>query len=281
MIAKLIGTGVALVTPFDDAWQVDFQGLEKLLCHIADSQVRYLVVHGTTGEAATTTLAEKAAILQFIQAHNPKKLPIVYGMGSNNTSDVLRTLQATDLSGVEAVLSVTPYYNRPSQEGLYQHYIALAEASPVPLLLYNVPARTGVNMQAATTLRLSTHPNIVGIKEASGDLVQCLEIAQAKPENFLLIAGDDLLTLPMMALGAVGVIATVANSHPQAMSQLVEAALQHDFASARGCVQTLLQPCKFISEAGNPVGTKELLATLGICQQHVRLPLVSSSTALS
>ncbi|MEL6412791.1 MAG: 4-hydroxy-tetrahydrodipicolinate synthase [Bacteroidota bacterium] len=277
MTTKLMGTGVALVTPFDAELQIDFQGLERLLQHIAESQVRYLVVHGTTGEAATTTPAEKKAILQFIQAHNPRKLPIVYGIGGSNTSAVLEALQHTDLQEVEAVLSVTPYYNRPSQAGLYQHYTTLADASPVPLLLYNVPARTGVNLAAATTLQLSAHPNIVGIKEASGDLVQCLEIAQGKSADFSLIAGDDLLTLPMMALGAAGLVATVANAYPQAMSQLVEVALQNDFTAARRHAKALLPPCKFISATGNPVGTKQLLATLGICQHHVRLPLVPSS----
>ena len=281
MTPKFIGTGVALVTPFDDKLRVDFQGLEKLLAHIADSQVRYLVVHGTTGEAATTTPAEKKEILAFIQAHNPKQLPIVYGMGGNNTQAVLQTMAATDLQGVDAVMVVSPYYNRPSQEGIYEHYQVIADGCPVPLLLYNVPARTGSNMHAATTLRLSAHPNIIGIKEAAGDLVQCMEIARNKADDFLLISGEDMLTLPILAVGGVGVIATVANGFPQTMSQMVELGLQSNFTAARSHAWSLLPLCRLISQAGNPVGTKQLLAALSVCHHHVRLPLVAAPTALA
>lgn len=280
MTEKLIGTGVALVTPFDAQLNVDFQGLERLLVYIADSHVRYLVVHGTTGEAATTTAEEKKAILAFVQAHNPKKLPIVCGISGNNTREVVKTMASTDFQGIDAVLTASPYYNKPSQEGIYQHYKALADACPVPLLLYNVPARTGANIEAATTLRLSAHPNIVGIKEASGDLLQCIAIAKEKPEAFLLISGEDMLTLPMMAIGATGVIATIANGWPKTMSQMVELALQGNHTAAQPYAFSLLQPTALISQAGNPVGTKQLLAALAICQNCVRFPLVTASAEL-
>ncbi len=281
MKQKFVGTGVALVTPFDDELRVDFQGLEKLLRHIVDSQVRYLVVHGTAGEAATTTPEEKKKILAFIQAHNPKQLPIFWGMGGNNTQTVLQAIATTDWQGIDAVMVASPYYNRPSQEGIYEHYTVIADACPVPLLLYNVPARTGSNMYAATTLRLSTHPNILGIKEASGNLVQCMEIAREKADDFLLISGEDMLTLPILAIGGGGVISTVANGFPQTMSQMVELGLQSNFAAARSYAWSLLQPCKLISQVGNPVGTKQLLAALDICHHYVRLPLVAAPTALA
>lgn len=170
---KFIGTGVSLVTPFNQQLAVDFQGLKKLLAHILDSQIRYLVVHGTVGETATTTPAEKQEILAFVQKHNSKKLPIIYGLGGNDTQSMLRTMENTILQGVDAVMVVSPYYNKPSQEGIKKHYTLLADECPVPLLLYNVPARTGSNIEAATTLKLSQHPNIMGIKEASGNLPQC------------------------------------------------------------------------------------------------------------
>ncbi|MEM9417408.1 MAG: 4-hydroxy-tetrahydrodipicolinate synthase [Bacteroidota bacterium] len=281
MTQKFRGTGVALVTPFDAQLQVDFQALEKLLAHITDSQVSYLVVHGTTGEAATTTSTEKQEVLAFIQAHNPKQLPIVLGMGGNNTQAVLQAINSTDWQGVDAVMVASPSYNRPSQEGIYEHYKAIADACPVPVVLYNVPARTGVNIAAATTLRLSIHPNIIGIKEAAGDLVQCMEIARGKADDWLLISGEDILALPMLAIGGAGVISTVANGFPQPMSQMVTLGLQYDFEAAQLHAWSLWPACRLISQAGNPVGTKQLLAALGICQPYVRLPLVAASPALS
>lgn len=281
MTKKFIGTGVALVTPFDENINVDFLGLQKLLVHITDSKVRYLVVHGTTGEAATTTSAEKRAILSFIHAHNPKKLPIVYGIGGNNTREVINTIKNIDFQGIDAVLSASPYYNKPSQEGIYQHYIAIAEVCPVPMLLYNIPARTGTNMTAATTLQLGEHPNIIGIKEASGDLLQCMEIAKSKRDDFLLISGEDMLTLPMIAVGASGVISTVANGFPKTMTHTVDLALQGNDAAARPHTWALLPLNKLIGRAGNPVGTKQLLAALGICQNYVRLPLVTAPAPLA
>jgi len=278
---KLIGTGVALVTPLDAKHHVDFQGLEKLLAHVTASNVRYLVVHGTTGEASTTSWEEKKEILTFLRTHNASRLPVVCGISGNNTREVINTIEHTDFQGIDAVLTVSPYYNRPSQEGIYQHYKAVADACPVPLLLYNVPARTGATIEAATTLRLSGHPNIVGIKEASGNLLQCIAIAKDKPKSFLLISGEDMLTLPMMAIGASGAIATVANVFPQIMSEVVDFALRGEYASARTNALSLLQPTSFISQAGNPVGTKQLLAALHICHNYVRLPLITAPALLA
>ncbi len=272
---KLIGTGVALATPFDQKLKVDFQGLEKLLKLVAESNTNYLVVHGTTGEAATTTPEEKRMILSFIQAHNPNSLPIVCSIGENNTHELIKTIEHTDFQGIDAVLTISPYYNKPSQEGIYQHYKAIADVCPVPLLLYNVPSRTGSNVHAATTLRLSEHANIVGIKEASGDLLQCIDIAKNKPHNFLLISGEDMLTVPMMAVGAAGVISTIANCFPQMVSQMVNLALQGNYAAAQQCAFGLLKPSQLIGRAGNPVGMKQLLKALSICQNYVRLPLVT------
>lgn len=281
MTKKFIGTGAALVTPFDAKLNVDFQGLQRLLDHIANSKVSYLVVHGTTGEAATTTPEEKKAILSFVRAHNTNNLPIVYGIGGNNTHEVINTIKNTPFQGIDAVLSASPYYNKPSQEGIYQHYKAIAEVCPVPILLYNVPSRTGTNMTAATTLRLSKHPNIIGIKEASGDLLQCMEIAKGKHSDFLIISGDDILTLPIMAAGAVGVISTIANGFPKTMTHMVDLALQGNGAAARPHAWALLPIDRLIGQAGNPVGTKQLLAALGICKNYVRLPLVTAPASLA
>ena len=282
MTTKFIGTGVALVTPFSENNSVDFQGLQKLLTHITNGNVGYLVVHGTTGEAATTTPKEKIDILSFIHAHNPKSLPIVCGIGGNSTREVVSIIENTDFQGIDAILSASPYYNRPSQEGIYQHYIALAEACPIPMLLYNVPARTGTNITAETTLRLSKHPNIVGIKEASGNLLQCMEIAKGTHhDDFLIISGEDILTLPMIAAGAVGVISAIANGFPKEMTHMVDLALQGDDATARLYTWSLLPLDKLIGRAGNPVGTKQMLAALGICENYVRLPLVAASAPLA
>jgi 4-hydroxy-tetrahydrodipicolinate synthase len=281
MTKKFIGTGVALVTPFDAKLNIDFQGLQKLLDHIANSKVSYLVVHGTTGEAITTTPEEKKAILSFVRAHNTNNLPIICGIGGNNTHEVINTIKKTSFQGIDAVLSASPYYNKPSQEGIYQHYKAIAEVCPVPILLYNVPSRTGANMTAATTLRLSKHPNIIGIKEASGDLLQCMEIAKGKHGDFLLISGDDMLTLPIMAVGAVGVISTVANGFPKTMNHMVDLALQGNGAAAQPHAWALLPIDRLIGQVGNPVGTKQLSSALGICKNYVRLPLVTAPASLA
>ncbi|MHA7878088.1 MAG: 4-hydroxy-tetrahydrodipicolinate synthase [Bacteroidota bacterium] len=281
MIEKMMGTGVALVTPFDETLNVDFQGLKNLLEYIAKSNVHYLVVHGTTGEATTTTPEERSAILSFVQTHNANNLPIVYGISGNDTREVINTVKKTHFEGVDAILLANPHYNRPSQEGLYQHCKAIADACPIPVLLYNIPARTGTNMLAKTTLQLSKHPNIIGIKEASGDLLQCMEIAQGKDDDFLIISGEDMLTLPMIAIGAVGVISAIANAFPKTMHDIVDAALRNNNAAAQIHTWKLLPIAQRVGVAGNPVGTKQLLAVLNICKNYVRRPLVVSPLSLT
>ncbi len=276
---KFDGTGVALVTPFDSDLRVDFQGLKSLLEHTAKG-VDYYVVQGTTGESATTTNAEKKEILDFVRNNNPKGLPIVYGIGGNNTAAVLETITQTDLSGIDAILSVSPYYNKPSQEGIYQHYIKIADESPLPIILYNVPGRTMSNISAATTLRLAAHPNIIGIKEASGDLVQCMEIMKGKPDDFILISGDDLLTTSMMSVGARGVISVLANGFPEIFKNITHCALSSDFYQSTLSSQRLLDINPLMYQESNPVGIKEVLRLKMVCDNHVRLPLLPASQEL-
>jgi 4-hydroxy-tetrahydrodipicolinate synthase len=279
MQPKLKGTGVALVTPFDENQEVDFKGLEKLLTHTSQG-VDYFVVLGTTGETATTTAEEKKEILRFVKENNPKKLPIVYGMGGNNTGEVLKNIEATNFEGVDAILSVSPYYNKPSQEGIVEHYSAIADKSPVPVILYNVPGRTGSNMHYETTLRLTEHENIIGIKEASGDLEQAMQIARHKPDDFLLISGDDMLTVPMMAVGAEGVISVLANAFPKIFKEMIHSALDGDFRTAQRQVFKLMDINPLMYSESNPVGIKHVLTSMGICDNYVRLPLVPASGGL-
>jgi 4-hydroxy-tetrahydrodipicolinate synthase len=276
---KLQGTGVALVTPFNEHSEIDFTSLNRLLRHTAKG-VDYYVVMGTTGESVTITTAEKQQVLSFVRKHNTAKLPIVYGIGGNNTQAVLDTLRSTDLTGVDAILSVSPYYNKPSQEGIYQHFKAIADASQLPIILYNVPGRTASNLTAETALRLATHKNIIGIKEASGNLEQCMRIAQSMPKDFLLISGDDLLTVPMYAIGGRGVISVLANAFPVVFKKMKEFAFAGKFEKARQQQFSLLEINGPMYEEGNPVGIKHVLQEMGICKNTVRLPLVAASTAL-
>ena len=277
---KLKGTGVALITPFTPDYQIDFDGLAKLVQFNIAGGVDYLVVNGTTAESATTTQEEKDQILAFIKKQVNGARPIVYGIGGNNTGQLLECIRETDFTGITAILSVSPAYNKPSQQGIYQHFIALADASPVPLILYNVPGRTASNMVAETTLRLARHANIRGIKEASGNLEQAMQIAKYKPEHFMLISGDDMLTLPMITFGAEGVISVLANAFPEKFSTLVRLGLAHDFPQASKLLFELLDLNPLMYEESNPVGIKAVLELLGICGATVRLPLVEASTAL-
>ena len=276
---KLYGTGVALVTPFDEKEKVDFRGLKKLLSHTAKG-VDYFVVMGTTGESATLNKVEKEKVLAFVKENNPKKLPIVYGIGGNNTHEVIETIKGSDFSGVDALLSVSPYYNKPSQEGIYRHFKAIADNSPVPIILYNVPGRTASNLTAETTLRLAKHPNIIGIKEASGNLEQCMKIAKEKPKDFMLISGDDMLTLPLYAIGAVGVISVLANAFPVIFKKMKEYSVGGNFTKAATEQFRLLEINGPMYEEGNPVGVKHVLKLMNICSSEVRLPLVSASANL-
>lgn len=273
------GTGVALVTPFHKDLSIDWQGMEKLLAYTAKG-VDYYVVLGTTGESATINKEEKAAILSFVKENNPGNLPIVYGIGGNDTRAVLEQLSNTDLTGVDAILSVSPYYNKPTQEGIYRHYMAIADRSPLPIILYNVPGRTSSNIAAETTLRLAKHGNIIGIKEASGNIEQCLLVAKNKPEDFLLISGDDLLTVPMMAIGGVGIISVMANALPEIFRDIVKAAAQSDFDAASKAAFKTLPMNPLMYQESNPVGVKCLLEELGVCESWVRLPLVEASDSL-
>ena len=276
---KLYGTGVALVTPFTERLEVDFRGLKKVLNHTAKG-VDYYVVMGTTGEAATLTGEEKKSVLRFVKENNAKNLPLVYGIGGNDTRQVLDAIAGTDLQGVDALLSVSPYYNKPSQEGIFRHFSRIADACPIPVILYNVPGRTGSNITAETTLRLAGHPNIIGIKEASGNLEQCMRIARDKPRDFLLISGDDLMAVALYALGAKGVISVLANAYPVIFRKIKESAFAANFAKASQEAFKLLDINPLMYEESNPVGLKALLEEMGLCSAFVRLPLAEASDPL-
>ena len=272
------GTGVALVTPFLEDQQVDYPSLERLINHVIAGGVDYLVVLGTTGESATLTASEKAQLLKASVEYNKGRVPLMLGLGGNATQKLIEEIQQTDFYGVAGILSVSPYYNKPTQEGIIAHYQALADASPVPLMLYNIPGRTMSNLTAATTLALSHHPNIIGIKEASGNLEQCMQIAASMPKDFLLLSGDDLLTKPMQSIGGSGVISVLANALPATFKTLNEG----DVASSQQAANSVLKLNGLMYEEGNPVGIKNLLLHLGIIQtDQVRLPLLRASKGLS
>lgn len=277
---KFHGTGVALVTPFDSNLEVDYEGLKNLL-NLTSTAVDYLVVQGTTGESTTTSSNEKLNILDFVLKNNEKQLPVVYGIGGNNTNGVIEVIKQTNLDGVDAILSVSPYYNKPTQDGIFQHYYKIADNSPVPLILYNVPGRTMSNITAETTIRLAQHPNIIGIKEASGDLEQCRQIMLTKPVDFMLISGDDLLTTSMMSIGAVGVISVLANAFPSTFNLLTQTALQGEFESSKKVTERLNSINPLMYSESNPVGIKEVLRQKKVCQNYVRLPLLPASQSLT
>lgn len=276
---KLYGTGVALVTPFDDNLEVDFNGLKNLLKHTAKG-VDYYVVMGTTGESPTVTSDEKREILGFVKKYNTKGLPIVYGIGGNNTQHVIDEIKSTDLNGVDAILSVSPYYSKPSQEGIYLHFKAVAKASPVPVMLYNIPGRTGSNITAETTLRLASIKNIIGNKEASGNIEQCMKIAAGMPQEFVLTSGDDMLTVPLYSIGAKGVISVLANAYPQIFKKMKDYAFANNYTKAKQEQFKILGINSAMYEEGNPIGIKLVLSYLGICKPHVRLPHAAASLDL-
>jgi len=276
---KLFGTGVALITPFTESLEVDYKSLKRLLVHTAKG-ADYYVVLGTTGESATCTDEEKASILAFVKTNNPKKLPIVYGIGGNNTREVIEAIRSTDLAGVDALLSVSPYYNKPSQEGIIHHYRAIADASPVPVLLYNIPGRTASNLTAETTLSLAGYPNIIGTKEASGIMEQCMRIASEKPKDFLLLSGDDMFTTALYGMGGKGVISVLANAYPALFKRMKTNAEAGNILKASQELSKLLYINGPMYAEGNPVGIKYLLSKMGICEAHVRLPMVEASKGL-
>mgnify|MGYP000055950041 CR=1 FL=1 len=276
---RLKGLGVALVTPMHEDGSIDFVGLKNLLVH-TQKGVDYWVVMGTTGENATLSKDEKRSILDFVLANNPKELPVVWGWGGSNTKQLIEDIKTFDCSGIAAFLSVSPYYNKPSQEGIYQHYKALAQASPLPIILYNVPSRTGSNMTAETTLRLAQDPNIIGIKEASSDITQCMDIAAGKPDGFLLISGDDVATIPLMAMGGVGLISVLANAFAEEYSEIITCAAKNDYPNAQKAAFKLQETFHLAFQEGNPAGIKEMLKNKGVCKPFVRLPLVEASENL-
>lgn len=273
-MTKFRGTGVALVTPFDEKHKIDFNGLEKLVHHCVEGGVDYLVVMGTTGENATLTSAEKQEVLKHVQKVNNGRKPIVYGIGGNNTGALVETIKSTDFNGIDGILSVSPYYNKPTQEGIYQHFKSLSEASPVPIILYNVPGRTSSNMAAETTLRLAKDfDNIIATKEASGDLEQVMKIINDRPEGFLVISGDDNITLPLIACGVDGVISVSGQGFPKIFTGMVRMALGNDYENARNLHYKLFEITKMLFAEGNPGGIKAVLKMKGICEEHMRQPL--------
>ncbi|OAQ41649.1 4-hydroxy-tetrahydrodipicolinate synthase [Pedobacter psychrophilus] len=273
-MSKFFGTGVAMVTPFLEDGNVDFDALTKVIEHLISGKVDYIVVMGTTAESATLTKEEKQKIFQFTAQKVNNRIPLVAGIGGNNTAEIVEAVSKFDMAGYEAVLSVVPYYNKPNQEGIYQHYKAIAEASKLPIILYNVPGRTGVTMSAETTLRLAKEKNIIATKEASGNFDIFNEIAANKPEGFLLISGDDPVTLPMMAIGAVGIISVIGNAVPLQLSTMVRHGLKGDFSAAHAAHFSLLEFTKLCFIEGNPAGVKAGMKALNICDDHLRLPLV-------
>lgn len=277
---KFRGTGVALVTPFRDS-KIDFEALERLLEHVISGGVEYLVSLGTTGEAAVLTKKEQREVIDFTLKIAAGRLPVVIGIfGGSNTAAIAERMQSFDFQGVAAILCASPAYSKPSQEGIFRHFMQLAEASPVPLILYNVPSRTSSNMTAETTLRLArASAKIIGVKEASNDLIQILTIARDRPDGFLVLSGDDFFTLPILAGGGDGVISVLANTLPRPFTDMVRAGLAGDFAAAKPLNFKLLELYRLLFIEGNPVGIKAALEWQGICSREVRLPLTSMTEA--
>ncbi len=275
---KFYGTGVAIITPFLTDGQVDYDGLKNLINYLIDGGVDYLVSLGTTGESATLSSEEKKKVWQHTAQVVNGRIGLIAGIGGNNTYEVVEQVKAFNTAGYDAILSASPNYNKPTQEGIYQHYKAIAEVSPLPILLYNVPGRTGSNVSAETTVRLAKDfKNIIGTKEASGNFDQFNAIMRDKPEGFILISGDDPVTLPMMALGAVGVISVIGNALPKQLSAMVKTCLKGDFKAAQKMHLNLVEFTRLMFVEGSPAGVKIALQELGICGNAVRLPLVQVS----
>tara|TARA_B100000674_G_C37925746_1_gene955476 strand:+ start:933 stop:1823 length:891 start_codon:yes stop_codon:yes gene_type:complete len=273
---KFNGTGVALVTPFKKDGEVDYSALEKLVEFQIQNGVNYLVVQGTTGESVTLTDQEKISVLEFVIEINKERLPIVLGIGGNNTNLVIEQINQFSNYKIDGILSVSPYYNKPSQEGIYAHYKALSKASSLPIILYNVPGRTSSNISPDTTLKLANEcENIVAIKEASGNLEQIMQIILNKPDGFLVISGDDALTLPHLAIGGDGVISVVANAFPKRFSTMVSSILKGDLDLAKQKHYELFEIIKYLFADGNPGGIKYVLKLINICEDNMRLPLVN------
>lgn len=277
---QLRGTGVALVTPFTSDLKVDFDALGNVIDTMIKGGVEYLITLGTTGETPTLDKQEKLDIVTYTFEKVAGRVPVVVGIGGNNTAELINDLHKFPLDKAIAVLSASPNYNKPSQEGIYQHYKALAAASPKPILLYNVPGRTGRNMTAETTLRLAQLPNIAGMKEASGDMAQCMQLLRDMPEDFLLVSGDDALALPLIACGMHGVISVAANAFPAEFSEMIRLCLKQDFAAAKPINDKLIEAYDLMFAENNPAGVKAFMAEKGWIGNHLRLPVVPLSEGL-
>ncbi|MBQ4821177.1 4-hydroxy-tetrahydrodipicolinate synthase [Aquimarina sp. MMG016] len=281
MSGFLRGTGVALATPFNSDGSIDYDGVTKLVDFCVGGGVEYLVALGTTAESVTLSKEEKKSLIQHIVQVNDKRLPLVIGIGGNNTAAILQEIKDTNLSDFDAILSVVPMYNRPNQEGVYQHYKAINDNTPLPVLLYNVPSRTGTNMTAETTLRLAQLDNIVGIKEAVGDFTQVLKVLKDRPKDFLVISGDDALALPAVAAGGDGVISVVGQGFPKEFSEMIRLGLAGETSKAFQILYKLLPVMDYAFAEGNPAGIKNVLKAKGICNDNLRLPLVPVSDELA
>ncbi|HVV56203.1 MAG TPA: 4-hydroxy-tetrahydrodipicolinate synthase [Mucilaginibacter sp.] len=279
---RFFGTGVAMVTPFLADGQVDYPGLSSLINYLIEGGVEYLVSLGTTGESATLSKDEKKKVFAHTAEVNKGRVPLVAGLAGNNTHEVVESIRHFDADGYSAILSASPYYNKPTQEGIYQHYKAIAEAAPLPVILYNVPSRTGSNIAAETTTRLAhDFKNIIGIKEASGNFDQLNQIMRDKPENFLVISGDDPISLPMISMGAAGVISVVGNALPRQFSDMIRLCLDGNFKAAQKDHFEFIEFTRMMFAEGNPAGVKTALKYLGVCGDTVRLPLVQVSSSLA
>ena len=279
---SLIGTGVALITPFKKDFSLDTEALKAIVNFQIDNGIDYLVVLGTTAETATLSKAEKDLVIKTIVDANNKRLPLVLGVGSNNTQEVIDELKSRDFSDFVAILSVSPYYNKPTQEGIYQHFKAIAEVSPLPIILYNVPGRTSSNMLPATVIRLATDfKNIVAVKEAAGDIVQAMKLIQQAPKDFLVISGDDMITLPMILAGGAGVISVIGEGFPKQFAEMVHLGLNKRVDAAYKLHYLLTDAIDMIFEQGNPAGIKEVFKSLGLAENTVRLPLVNTDQDLA
>ncbi len=275
---NLQGTGVALITPFKKDGSVDYESLQRLINFVIDGGVQYVVTLGTTGETSTLTYEEKLEIIEHCFSTVASRVPVVIGISGNDTKSILKDLETFPIEKAAAILSASPYYNKPSQEGIYQHYKAIAAATPKPVLLYNVPGRTGSNISSSTTLRLANDfENICGIKEASGNMVQCLEILRDKSQEFLVVSGDDSLAIAQIACGMRGVISVAANCFPKDFSTMINAALEDDFRTARSLNYKLLKGYELLFAENNPAGVKAFLTEMGLIENYLRLPLVPLS----
>ncbi len=277
---KLQGTGVALVTPFDTSGAIDFAALGRVIDFVIDGGVDYLVALGTTGETPTLKHDEKSAVLAFIRERNAGRLPLVVGCGGYDTDEVCTTMGRLELQGVSALLSVAPYYNKPSQEGLYRHFRHIADRSPVPIMLYNIPSRTGVNMTASTILRIARGGNVMGVKEACGTMAQMMELLHGREDGFKVISGDDILALPLAAVGGDGIISVAANAFPSEMAGMMAAAARGDYDAAGRMCRELYPAIEALFVEGNPTGVKTALVARGIIGPHFRLPMVEGSDKL-